>query len=44
MIFPPDNRKHVIWHSVVATNVGGAGRIIMPDGLSCLTDSHTTPD
>jgi len=27
MIFPPDNRKHVIWHSVLATNVGGAGRL-----------------
>jgi len=39
MIFPPDNRKHVIslWHSVLATNVVGAGRIIMPDGYSCHT-------
>ena len=34
MIFPPDNRKHVKWHSILATNVGGAGWIIMPDGFS----------
>ena len=34
MMFQPDNRKHVICNSVLATNVGGAGRIIMPDGFS----------
>jgi len=34
MIFPPDNSKHVIWHSVPATNVCRAGRIIMPDAFS----------
>ena len=34
MIFPPDNRKPVKWYSVLATNVGGAWLIIMPDGFS----------
>jgi len=45
MTFPPDNRKHVIWHSVLATNVGAAGRIIMPYGFSyhtgCRSSSHS---
>jgi len=29
MSFPPDNCKHVISHSILATNVRGAGRIII---------------
>ena len=41
MIFTPDNRKHVISVSFrpIAMNVGGAGRIIMPDAFSYHTGS-----
>ena len=37
MIFPLDNRRHVLWRSILAKNMVGAGRIIMPNGSSCHT-------